>query len=58
MLSERAIEMKEGIFVCFIDYTKAFDKVEHEELVKMLENYDLDGKDIHLLRNLHWEQTA
>ena len=42
----------------FIDYTKAFDKVKHQVLVKILSDLDLDGKDLRLLRNLYWEQTA
>jgi len=57
-LAERAIEMQRNLFVCFIDYTKAFDKVQHEELMKDLEGLDLDGKDLRLIRNLYWEQTA
>ncbi len=58
MLSERAIEMQKDLYMCFIDYTKAFDKVRHEEILKMLESLDLDGKDVRLIRNLYWEQTA
>ena len=27
---ERAIEMQNNIFMCFIDYQKAFDTVKHE----------------------------
>ena len=46
MLSERAIEMQKDLYMCFIDYTKAFDKVQHEELLKLLQSLDLDGKDI------------
>ena len=58
MISERAIEMQKNLYLCFIDYTKAFDKVQHEELFKLLQALDLDGKDIQLIRNLYWEQTA
>ena len=58
MLSERAIEMQKEVYVCFIDYTKAFDKVRHEDLMDILQDLDLDGKDIRLIRNLYWEQTA
>ena len=57
MLSERAIEMQKDLYVCFVDYTKAFDKVQHE-LFHLLEGLDLDGKDLRVLRNLYWEQTA
>ena len=36
MLPERAIEMQKDLYVCFIDYTKSFDKVQHKELFNML----------------------
>ena len=60
MLSERerAMEMQRDLYLCFIDYTKAFDKVQHEELSKALQSLGLDGKVIRLIRNLYWEQTA
>jgi len=58
MLMERGIEVQKNIFLCFIDYSKAFDKVKHEELFKMLTELDIDGKDLRILRNLYWEQTA
>ena len=46
--------------MCFIDYTKAFDKVRHENLMFMLENIEVDGEDLRLVRNLYffWDQTA
>ena len=43
---------------CFIDYAKAFDKVKHEDLFEFLQNLDIDGKDLRLIRNLYWEQSA
>ena len=45
MLSERAIEMQREVYVCFIDYTKAYDKVRHEDLMDILQDIDNDGKD-------------
>ena len=32
MLSKRAIEMQKDLFVCFIDYEKAFDNVTHIQM--------------------------
>ena len=58
MLSERSIEMKRDLYVCFIDYTKAFDTVQHEELFRILQALNLDGKDVRIVRNLYWSQTA
>ncbi|KAK3714907.1 hypothetical protein RRG08_005377 [Elysia crispata] len=37
---------------------KAFDKVKHEKLFEMLNQLDIDGKDLRVLRNLYWDQTA
>ena len=33
MLTERTIEMQKDLYLCFIDYMKAFDKVQREKLV-------------------------
>ena len=57
-LCERAIEVQHDLYLCFIDYAKAFDKVKHEDLFEFLQNLDIDGKDLRLIRNLYWEQSA
>ena len=41
------------IHLCFIDYSKAFDRVKHKELMQMLMELDRDGKDLRLIRNLY-----
>ena len=59
MLMERCIEVQKDLYICFIiDYSKAFDKVKHEKLFEMLNQLDIDGKDLRVLRNLYWDQTA
>ena len=55
---ERCIEVQNDLFICFIDYSKAFDKVKHDKLFEMLNQLDIDGKDLRVLRNLYWDQTA
>ena len=55
---ERCIEVQKDLFICFIDYSKAFDKVRHDELFKILEGLDIDGKDLGIIRNLYWNQNA
>ena len=57
-LCERAIEVQHDLYLCFIDYAKAFDKVKHEVLFEFLQNLDIDGNDLRLIRNLYWEQPA
>ena len=57
-ICERTIEVNKNLYLCFIDFTKAFDKVRHNKLLNMLQDLDLDGKDIRLVRNLYWDQSA
>ena len=58
MITERAIEVQKSVFMCFIDYEKAFDKVRHSQLIEILQNINIDGRDIRLITNLYWSQQA
>ena len=58
MLAEIYIEMQKDLYLCFIDYFKAFDKVRHEKLFNVLEHLDIDGKDLRVIRNLYWDKSA
>ena len=58
MIAERAIEVKADLYLCFIDYSKAFDKVQHNQLIDMLENIQIDGKDLRIIKNIYWQQSA
>ena len=40
MIGETAIEMQKDIFLCFIDYGKAFDTVRHKDLLSVLNSRD------------------
>ena len=57
-LTERAIEIQRGLYLCFIDYTKAFDTLRHEEIMSILDSLNIDGKYLRIVRNIYWEQTA
>ena len=57
-LIERALEIQKDIYLCFIDYTKAFDRVRHDEIIKELTKLKIDGKDLRIIKNMYWEQTA
>ena len=52
---ERAIEVQKDLYLCFIDYSKAFHKIEHSDLFDVLLRYNCDGKDLKVIRNLYWE---
>ena len=47
-------------YLCFIDYyyEKAFDRVIHAKIIECMENLDIGGKDISLIRNLYWNPKA
>ena len=58
MLAERAIQMRKDLYLCFVDYEKAFDRVHHHEMIKLLEEISLDSKDIRVITNLYWKNKA
>jgi len=57
-LIERSLEVQKDLYLCFIDYTKAFDRVRHVKIIDILEGLNIDGKDLRVIRNIYWEQTA
>ena len=55
-LSKR--EFQKNIYFCFIDYTKAFDCVDHNKLWKILKEMGIPDHLTFLLRNLYAGQEA
>ena len=55
---EKAREFQKNIYFCFIDYTKAFDCVDHNKLWKILEEMGIPDQLTCLLRNLYAGQEA
>ena len=55
---EKASEFQKNIYFCFIDYTKAFDCVDHNKLWKILEEMEIPDHLTHLLRSLYAGQEA
>ena len=55
---EKAREFQKNICLCFIDYTKAFDCVDHDKLWKALREMGIPDHLICLLRNLYVSQEA
>ena len=49
---EKAKEFQKNIYFCFIDYTKAFDYVDHNELWEILKEMGIPDNLICLLQNL------
>ena len=55
---EKAREFQKIIYLCFIDYTKAFDCVDHNKLWKILQDMGVPDNLTCLLRNLYAGQEA
>ena len=55
---KKASEFKENIYFCFIDYTKAFDYVDHNKLWKIPKEMGIPDHLTCLLRNLYAGQEA
>ena len=55
---KKAREFQKNIYLCFIDYAKAFDCVDHKRLWKILKEMGTPGHLTHLLRNLYAGQEA
>ena len=50
---EKTRELQKNINFCFIDFTKAFDCVDHKKLWKILKKLGIPDHLTCLLRNLH-----
>ena len=50
--------MQKDVYICFIDYEKALEKVQHVTLFEVLQELDVSGKDLGIIKNLYWHQKA
>lgn len=58
VLLQKCRDQQKDIYMCFIDYEKAFDRIDHTALFRILEEKGLDTNDLHLLKNLYQNQIA
>ena len=57
-IMEKAREFQKNIYLCFIDYAKAFDCVDYNKLWKFLKEMGIPNHLTCLLRNLYASQEA
>jgi len=58
VLYERSLEYNKKVYVCFVDYEKAFDRVDWTKLTEILCNIGVDYRDGKLIWNLYKGQSA
>ena len=57
-ITEKAREFQKTIYICFIDYAKAFDYVDHNKLWKIIKKMGIPDNLNCLLWNLYLDQEA
>ena len=51
-ICERATDVQKDVYICFIDYTKAFDRVRHVKMIECLSEIGMDDKDLQIISKL------
>jgi len=58
VLVQRSLDMNKDVYACFIDFEKAFDKVQHSKMLKALQDAGIEGSNIRAIASLYWQQVA
>lgn len=58
LLTQKICEFKKNIFICFIDFEKAFDRISHGLLFEYLEQKRVNSYELRLLKYLYYNQVA
>ena len=57
-LCERSLEHGNDVYICFVDFEKAFDRVNWAKMFEILKSLHIDWKDRRLLQDLYMRQEA
>ena len=57
-MCERRLEFDEELYVCFVDFEKAFDRVKWTVFFELLKKIGVERRDRRLIMNLYMQQTA
>ena len=44
MIIERSIEVLKDLYLCYVDFQKAYDMVKHEQMMEMLTDIGIDRR--------------
>ena len=58
VIYEKFIEFGQSLYVCFVDYEKAFDRIDWQKLMECLKLVGLDWRERRLIWELYTNQTA
>ena len=57
-LCERSIDHGNKVYICFVDFEKAFDRVDWVKMFEILKSLHVDWKDRRLLQDLYMRQEV
>jgi hypothetical protein len=57
-ICERSLQMYKKVYLCFVYYQKAFDRVRHDKLLEVMEKAGISELERRLIINLYWKQQA
>ena len=52
------MQCQKDLCIAFIDYTKAFEKVNHKKLIDIMKFIGVPFHETRLIANLYWKQSA
>ena len=58
IIAERSIQHDQDIYICFVDYEKAFDRVDWKKLIRILRRMGVDWRERRLIGNLYMGQRV
>jgi len=53
MMVERSLENNQEVYICFVDYAKAFDRVDWKKLINIMRKKGVDWRNRRLIGNLY-----
>ena len=57
-ICKRSTDVQKDIYICSIDYNKAFDRVKHDAVISCLAEIGIYDEDLQTIPKLYWEQSA
>ena len=57
-LCERSLEHGKDVYICFVDFEKAFDRVNWVKLMQILKSIHVDWRDRRMIQELYMRQEA
>ena len=55
---QRCMQFNKRTYTCFVDYQKAFDRINHDKLLHIMEKAGIPDLERNLIKSLYWNQYA